>query len=169
MQKNRQLTCLLKNKSKIPPAPPGHTAVKVFSPISADLIFEAPPGHALYGSQESHRILPGEVQKLSLGQNRIRFEKMAGAAAAAADTLLDDFYLFRKTSKNEFLKPPPTDLRRTPNGPSHRPGFVDPWISGFLEKPQKSSLRENRIRSEKMAGAAAADTLYDDYETFRKT
>ena len=39
------------------------------------LIFEALPGHALYGSQESHRILPGEVQKLGLGQNRIRFEE----------------------------------------------------------------------------------------------
>ena len=64
----------------------------------ANLIFEVLPGHALYGSQESHRILPGEVQKLGLGQNRIRFEKVAGAAAA--DTLLDDFEIFRKMPKD---------------------------------------------------------------------
>ena len=33
---------------------------------------------------------------------------------------------------------------------------------------QKSSLRENQIRSEKVAGPAAADSIFDDLDFFRK-
>ena len=122
--KNRPKVCL-----RLQPQPLFRTEFG-FVPNS---IFEPLPGGS-YATPESHiKRAPGELQKSSLRENQIRSEKVAGPAAA--DSIFDDLDFFRKTSKNEFLKPPPTGPPRT--SPTDLPRRTHPPSSPGEEKERR--------------------------------
>ena len=99
----------------------------------------APGSLDSYASPEGHiKGAPAEPQKSSLRQKRIRFEIVAGAAAA--DTIFYDLETFRKPSKKSNLDTVPTDHPTNGSLDSWNPGFLDPQIPGSLDSRMLKNL-----------------------------